>query len=148
MVNSSADRFRCFFQPPWRFEHFLFPVGNFPLHFMFVVHDQIAPLKTWLYCNEYFRVAEQTPAGGGPQLKSSIAKRLAVTPTFEAPRIGMARTLMFNHVYHHGGQLMVYLRLLGISVPGVYGPSAERQSIPKKNLDKNPRFFLIAQKKT
>ncbi|MEC0177131.1 DinB family protein [Paenibacillus favisporus] len=45
----------------------------------------------------------------------------------EAPRIDMARTLMFNHVYHHRGQLTVYLRLLGISVPGMYGPSADVQ---------------------
>ncbi|MCM3258184.1 MULTISPECIES: DinB family protein [Paenibacillus] len=43
----------------------------------------------------------------------------------EAPRIDMARTLMFNHVYHHRGQLTVYLRLLGIPVPGMYGPSAD-----------------------
>ncbi|WP_221223979.1 DinB family protein [Paenibacillus rhizosphaerae] len=45
----------------------------------------------------------------------------------EAPRIDMARTLMFNHVYHHRGQLTVYLRLLEISVPGMYGPSADEQ---------------------
>ncbi|WP_028551945.1 DinB family protein [Paenibacillus sp. UNC451MF] len=45
----------------------------------------------------------------------------------EAPRIDMARTLMFNHVYHHRGQLTVYLRLLGIPVPGMYGPSADEQ---------------------
>lgn len=45
----------------------------------------------------------------------------------EAPRIDMARTLMFNHVYHHRGQLTVYLRLLGISVPEMYGPSADEQ---------------------
>ncbi|KEQ22434.1 DinB family protein [Paenibacillus tyrfis] len=45
----------------------------------------------------------------------------------EAPRIDMVRTLMFNHVYHHRGQLTVYLRLLGIPVPGIYGPSADEQ---------------------
>ncbi|GAB6930664.1 DinB family protein [Paenibacillus sp. JCM 10914] len=43
----------------------------------------------------------------------------------ETPRIEMARTLMFNHVYHHRGQLTVYLRLLGLPVPGIYGPSAD-----------------------
>ncbi|OZB95417.1 DinB family protein [Paenibacillus sp. XY044] len=45
----------------------------------------------------------------------------------EAPRIDMARSLMFNHVYHHRGQLTVYLRLLEISVPGMYGPTADVQ---------------------
>ena len=41
------------------------------------------------------------------------------------PRIGMVRTVMLNHWYHHRGQLTVYLRLLDIPVPAVYGPSAD-----------------------
>jgi uncharacterized damage-inducible protein DinB len=40
-------------------------------------------------------------------------------------RIALARRLMFNHVYHHRGQLSVYLRLLGQPVPATYGRSAE-----------------------
>ncbi|WP_028612067.1 DinB family protein [Paenibacillus harenae] len=43
----------------------------------------------------------------------------------EAPRIGMVRTLMLNHWYHHRGQLTVYLRLLEVPVPSIYGPSAD-----------------------
>ena len=31
----------------------------------------------------------------------------------------------FNHLAHHRGQLTVYLRLMGIPVPSVYGPSAD-----------------------
>lgn len=42
-----------------------------------------------------------------------------------APRIGMIRSIMFNHWYHHRGQLLVYLRLLGEPVPSVYGPTAD-----------------------
>jgi uncharacterized damage-inducible protein DinB len=42
-----------------------------------------------------------------------------------APRIGMIRSIMFNHLYHHRGQLLVYLRLLGHHVPSVYGPTAD-----------------------
>jgi uncharacterized damage-inducible protein DinB len=41
------------------------------------------------------------------------------------PRGEMVRTLMLNHTYHHRGQLMVYLRLLGIPLPPVYGPTAD-----------------------
>ena len=41
------------------------------------------------------------------------------------PRIGMVRSLMLNHWYHHRGQLSVYLRLLNIPVPSIYGPSAD-----------------------
>jgi uncharacterized damage-inducible protein DinB len=31
----------------------------------------------------------------------------------------------FSHLAHHRGQLTVYLRLLGASVPAIYGPSAD-----------------------
>jgi uncharacterized damage-inducible protein DinB len=46
-------------------------------------------------------------------------------PIIEVPRIEMVRTLMLNHWYHHRGQLTVYLRLLEVPVPAVYGPSAD-----------------------
>lgn len=41
------------------------------------------------------------------------------------PRHELVRSLMFNHSYHHRGQLSVYLRLLDIPVPAVYGDSAD-----------------------
>lgn len=41
------------------------------------------------------------------------------------PRIEMLRAVMLNHWYHHRGQLTVYLRLLDVPVPSVYGPSAD-----------------------
>ncbi len=44
---------------------------------------------------------------------------------FKMPRIGVVRGLVLNHVVHHRGQLSVYLRLLNIPVPGMYGPSAD-----------------------
>lgn len=43
----------------------------------------------------------------------------------EAPRMVLYRTMFLNHVIHHRGQLTVYLRLLNIPVPGLYGPSAD-----------------------
>ena len=46
-------------------------------------------------------------------------------PIITAPRIGLVRALMFNHWYHHRGQLLVYLRLLDVAVPSVYGPTAD-----------------------
>ena len=33
----------------------------------------------------------------------------------------------FNHLAHHRGQLTVYLRLCGATVPAIYGPSADDQ---------------------
>ncbi len=43
----------------------------------------------------------------------------------EMPRVAVVRTWVFNHMYHHRGQLSVYLRLLDVPVPGVYGPTAD-----------------------
>lgn len=41
------------------------------------------------------------------------------------PRIAAIRTLLLNHWYHHRGQLTVYLRLLDVPLPIVYGRSAD-----------------------
>jgi uncharacterized damage-inducible protein DinB len=46
-------------------------------------------------------------------------------PLIAAPRAGVVRSFLFNHWYHHRGQLVVYLRLLDVPVPSVYGPSAD-----------------------
>jgi uncharacterized damage-inducible protein DinB len=44
---------------------------------------------------------------------------------FSVPRVGMIRTMLLNHWYHHRGQLTVYLRLLDVPVPATYGRSAD-----------------------
>jgi len=41
------------------------------------------------------------------------------------PKAGLLRALLMNHTYHHRGQLSVYLRLLEVPVPPIYGPSAD-----------------------
>jgi len=45
----------------------------------------------------------------------------------DAPRMVLYRTMFLNHLVHHRAQLGVYLRLLNIPVPGLYGPSADEQ---------------------
>src|SRR6266849_5082493 len=44
---------------------------------------------------------------------------------FSKPRVGVLRSIMLNHWYHHRGQLSVYLRLLEVPVPVIYGRSAD-----------------------
>lgn len=44
---------------------------------------------------------------------------------FSKPKIAGLRTNVLNHTYHHRGQLGVYLRLLDVPVPVVYGPTAD-----------------------
>lgn len=47
------------------------------------------------------------------------------TPMFSQPRIAALRGFVFSHLIHHRGQLSVYMRLLDIPVPSIYGPSAD-----------------------
>lgn len=44
---------------------------------------------------------------------------------FTMHKAAVVRTWCLNHWYHHRAQLGVYLRMLNIPVPGVYGPSAD-----------------------
>ena len=44
---------------------------------------------------------------------------------FELPRAAVLRSMGLNHVIHHRGQLSVYLRLLDVPLPSVYGPTAD-----------------------
>ena len=43
----------------------------------------------------------------------------------EMPRVSAIRGFVLSHTYHHRGQLSVYLRLLDVPLPKVYGPTAD-----------------------
>lgn len=49
------------------------------------------------------------------------------TTIMSMPKANLVRSIAFNHVYHHRGQLSVYLRLLDVPVPSIYGPSADER---------------------
>jgi len=44
---------------------------------------------------------------------------------FTMPRSAVMRSFVLNHLIHHRGQFSVYLRLLDIPVPSIYGPTAD-----------------------
>lgn len=46
---------------------------------------------------------------------------------FTMPKIAVVRGFAMNHMIHHRGQMMVYLRLQNVAVPSIYGPSADEQ---------------------
>ena len=48
---------------------------------------------------------------------------------FSMPRYDVLRTMCFNHIIHHRGQLTMYLRQLHVPVPGLYGPSADEKGM-------------------
>lgn len=56
--------------------------------------------------------------------KMWAAKKGSRTVTM-LPRGGVIRFILLNHLIHHRGQLSVYLRLLDVPVPSIYGPSAD-----------------------
>jgi uncharacterized damage-inducible protein DinB len=69
--------------------------------------------------SELDRTAAEEHLKGEWQL--SLGDRVIV----KRPRMELYRTMFLNHVVHHRAQLGVYLRLLGLPVPGLYGPSAD-----------------------
>ena len=79
-----------------------------------------------------------------PALDQSIAKAREILLTMDDASLGntwrmvdgdreimalpvgaVLRSIMLNHWYHHRGQLSVYLRQVGATVPSIYGPSAD-----------------------
>ena len=46
---------------------------------------------------------------------------------FTAPKATVMRNFVLNHMIHHRGQFVVYLRMLGVQVPSIYGPSGDEQ---------------------
>ena len=44
---------------------------------------------------------------------------------FTLPRVACVRSFVMNHLIHHRGQLTVYLRLVDVPLPPIYGPTAD-----------------------
>jgi uncharacterized damage-inducible protein DinB len=75
-----------------------------------------ASVKT---AQEYLAEVSESSAMGTWRAKANGKEVMSM------PRVAMLRALMLNHWYHHRGQLSVYLRLLDVPVPVIYGPSAD-----------------------
>ena len=43
------------------------------------------------------------------------------------PKVAVIRSFVMNHIVHHRGQLSVYLRMLDVPVPSIYGPSGDEK---------------------
>jgi uncharacterized damage-inducible protein DinB len=57
-----------------------------------------------------------------------VGERTVIGPM---PRGVVVRSFLFNHIYHHRGELIVYLRATGNKVPGLYGPTYEQNPARK-----------------
>jgi uncharacterized damage-inducible protein DinB len=92
-------------------------------------------LPTWKTTAELLRLLDESTARARRALAGTSDAHLAThwrlqvggRTVVESPRhAAIADTLC--HAAHHRGQLSVYLRLLGVPLPSIYGPSADDRS--------------------
>lgn len=58
----------------------------------------------------------------GKKWTMKVGERTVLGPL---PRSIVVRSFLFNHIYHHRGEMVIYLRATGNKVPGMYGPTYE-----------------------
>jgi len=76
---------------------------------------------------------EKNAAAGRTALASASDEDYSVPWTLKktgavmmtAPRYQMLRSMVLNHIVHHRAQLGLYLRMLDLRVPAMYGPTAD-----------------------
>jgi uncharacterized damage-inducible protein DinB len=77
---------------------------------------------------EVLEALDKNVAAGREALAGATDDHLAATvPALNMTRLAVLRERMISHMIHHRGQLTVYLRLLDVAVPGMYGPSADEK---------------------
>jgi uncharacterized damage-inducible protein DinB len=70
--------------------------------------------------------ARATLAGAGDERWFGVWSLLRGGATIMTlPRAAVVRGFVLSHLIHHRAQLGVYLRLLDVPVPAIYGPSAD-----------------------
>jgi len=89
----------------------------------FVTPDRAALLERFDEELESFR---RTAEGrSDEELAASWTLRSGDHVVLEMTRASVLRRWVIHHLVHHRGQLSVYLRLLDVPVPSIYGPSAD-----------------------
>lgn len=62
------------------------------------------------------------------ELKKPWSLLMGGKTIFTLPKVAVLRSFVMNHTIHHRAQLGVYLRLNGVPVPAIYGPSADEKT--------------------
>ena len=70
-------------------------------------------------------VKEKLTGIGDEGLKKMWSAKAGGNTLMTMPKAALVRGIVMNHWIHHRGQLSVYLRLLDVPVPSIYGPSAD-----------------------
>ncbi len=61
------------------------------------------------------------------QMRAPFTLLFGGRAVFTLPRVATLRSMVMNHGIHHRAQLGVYLRMLDVPVPSLYGPTADEQ---------------------
>jgi len=85
-----------------------------------------AHAKSIAHAKEFLSGLSPDQLGGTCRLMMGPQQLMAM------PRGVLIRAIMLNHWIHHRGQLSVYLRLLDVPVPSIYGPSADENPFAGK----------------
>jgi uncharacterized damage-inducible protein DinB len=79
--------------------------------------------------DQYVRDARESLAkAADADLEQHWKMEWAGQVVIDSPREQVIRKWVLNHMIHHRAQLGVYYRLLGIAIPGMYGPSADEMA--------------------
>lgn len=81
---------------------------------MLAAFDEIAP-----------RLTATIQGASEEALEETWTLRVGEQVFFTTPKVVTLRSFGFSHIAHHRAQLTVYLRLLDVPVPSVYGPTAD-----------------------
>lgn len=87
--------------------------ANTPQELMNVFHEKL---------DEVVQTLENT---NDEKMRANFTLRSGEHVIATVPRMIAVRSMALNHLIHHRGQIAVYLRLLDVPVPGLYGPSAD-----------------------
>jgi uncharacterized damage-inducible protein DinB len=93
--------------------------------------------KTAANTEELLQIHDESTAAAFKSLSAATEEALLANWTlrngeqvyFTMPKSVCLRSFVYNHLYHHRGQLTVYLRLLNVPLPGMYGPTADDQNM-------------------
>jgi uncharacterized damage-inducible protein DinB len=107
------------------------PPSTLPVGIAFVIAGQGSKPSDAASALEILEAFEKRVAAAREALtgtnENHMAGTIMVAPGVTKTRAAALKWFM-NHLIHHRGQLSVYLRLLDVSVPGMYGSSGDENS--------------------